>query len=142
MGIQKEAHFTMLILYWSASAFEHMFFREVDMHLGGVFWLKCLHLSVCFTFCKRITKSIWNSVEIFMSPTWKFQMKFEYNKHPANVYPLHSTFLPWKEIFFFHMSKFFFSFFYLKIQVYCWLQRVGPKWILIWQNFLAVKEQL
>ena len=108
MGIQKEAHFTMLILYWSASAFEHMFFREVDMHLGGVFWLKSLHLSVCFTFCKRITKSIWNPVEIFMPPTWKFQMKFEYNKHPANVYPLHSTFLPWKEkIYFFTCPNFF-----------------------------------
>ena len=143
MGIQKEAHFTMLILYWSASAFEHMFFREVDMHLGGVFWLKSLHLSVCFTFCKRITKSIWNPVEIFMPPTWKFQMKFEYNKHPANVYPLHSTFLPWKEkIVFFTCPIFFLSFFYSKIQKYFWLKRVGPKWILIWQNFLAVKEQL
>ena len=69
-------------------------------------------------------------------------MKFEYNKHPANVYPLHSTFLPWKEKIVFSHVQIFFSFFYLKIQVYCWLQRVGPKWILIWQNFLAVKLQL
>ena len=46
-----------------------------------------------------------------MPPTWKFQMKLEYNKRPANVYPFHGTFLYWKAKLFFHMSQFFPTFF-------------------------------
>ena len=46
-----------------------------------------------------------------MPPTWKFQMKLEYNERPASVYPFHGTFLFWKAKLFFHMSQFFSTFF-------------------------------
>ena len=140
MGIQKEAHFTMLILYWSARAFEHMFFREVDLHLGVVFWLNSSHLSVCFIFCKRIKP---NSFEIQLSFSYLLHENSKWNLSMTNTLQmcLHFKvhFYTERRNYFFTCRNFFSTFFYLKIWVCFWLQRVCPKWILIWQNFFVCR---